>query len=202
MTARSRLPPPKRTKQAAGCACALLGLLVFLRRRSVPRPADAVPASEGRTLRRRGTTSSLAGLYSPQQASIDAETPYEPDPSDGGCCPLWRTADTARVEVLAGNSRMRMERHTVKVGGGEAVLEDWLWADERDSVVVLVQRTDGRYAVFRQTKYGLDGPSLAPVGGYIEDGETALEAARREVGEELRLTCARWLPLGLRVCIC
>ena len=40
------------------------------------------------------------------------------------------------------------------------------------------------FLVFRQVKYAVDGTSLAPVGGYLDDGEEPLAAARRELLEE------------------
>lgn len=49
--------------------------------------------------------------------------------------------------------------------------------DERDAVNVITRLRDGRYMVFEQSKYGFpDGFSaLAPVGGFIDDGESSLE---------------------------
>jgi ADP-ribose pyrophosphatase len=45
----------------------------------------------------------------------------------------------------------------------------------------------------RQTKYGIDGTSLAPIGGYIEPNETSLASAQRELREETGL---EWIDLG------
>ena len=74
-----------------------------------------------------------------------------------------------------------------------------MWVDERDHVNVLVRRKGSQhFSVFRQSKYGIHGPSLAPVGGFINDGESALEAAQRELNEELGLRAdkAHWHTLG------
>jgi len=60
-------------------------------------------------------------------------------------------------------------------------------------------RTQGDFLVFRQTKYGVAGPSLAPVGGYIEPGEDPLAAAQRELLEETGYESPQWTPLGAYV---
>ena len=53
------------------------------------------------------------------------------------------------------------------------------------------------FLVFEQSKYALDGrQSLAIVGGIIEPGEEPEYAARREVNEEMGLTCEIFYPLG------
>ena len=50
--------------------------------------------------------------------------------------------------------------------------------------------------MFSQTKYALEGDSLAVVGGFIEPGETPEQAAHREVLEEMKLVCPEATPLG------
>jgi ADP-ribose pyrophosphatase len=61
---------------------------------------------------------------------------------------------------------------------------------------VAARTVDGRWVLFRQEKYAVDGLSLAPVGGYLEPGEDALAAAQRELQEESGFAAARWTPLG------
>jgi ADP-ribose pyrophosphatase len=65
-----------------------------------------------------------------------------------------------------------------------------------DYVNVVVVGADRRYLFFRQGKYALDRESLAPVGGYMEPGESALAAAQRELREEAGLRCREWHELG------
>jgi ADP-ribose pyrophosphatase len=50
--------------------------------------------------------------------------------------------------------------------------------------------------LFRQTKYAVQGTSLAPIGGYIEPGEETLTAAKRELREEMGCEALEWIPLG------
>ena len=49
---------------------------------------------------------------------------------------------------------------------------------------------------FRQTKYAVDGTSLAPVGGFIDKDEAPLAAAQRELLEETGYVSSDWHPLG------
>ena len=53
-----------------------------------------------------------------------------------------------------------------------------------------------RYLEFEQTKCGFTGTTLAPVGGFIEKGEKAIDAAKREVSEETGLEAQSWDFLG------
>ena len=48
----------------------------------------------------------------------------------------------------------------------------------------------------RQSKYGLEGESLAVIGGLVEIGETPEEAARRELLEEMQLESPNLVFLG------
>lgn len=108
--------------------------------------------------------------------------------------------------------------------GNNIVVDDWLWIDYHDRINVLVEAppssssrpvttdtaNDGpssreeaslrvgeaSFMILSQTKYALDRTSLAVVGGIIEPNEEAYAAARREVGEELRVTCRSWKTLG------
>lgn len=57
--------------------------------------------------------------------------------------------------------------------------------EERDAVNVAVRTKEGEWLVFETNKYAIPGKTLSPVGGFINDGETPWEAARREVWEEL-----------------
>jgi ADP-ribose pyrophosphatase len=50
--------------------------------------------------------------------------------------------------------------------------------------------------LFKQGKYAYQGDSLAPIGGYIEPNEDPLEAAKREVLEEMGYAASEWHSLG------
>jgi len=116
---------------------------------------------------------------------------------------------------------MAVHRHSVVIDSNTAsaptVINDWLWIDYHDrvNIVVGMQTSSGSPQVIRvlnQTKYAIPErfqsrrinntttqypQNLALVGGIIEpNGETPLEAAKREVLEELHLLCETWIGLG------
>lgn len=105
----------------------------------------------------------------------------------------WKTL--ARVTILDQGKYLRVEKHTVELPDGR-VIDDWPWIITPDFVNVLAVTSEGNYLVFRQTKYSLDGVSLASVGGYLEPGEEPLVAAQRELLEETGHVAANWRSLG------
>lgn len=107
----------------------------------------------------------------------------------------WITQERRVVFQPAEGRYLTVEEHTVKLPDGQ-VIDDWLWIITPDFVNVLVETVDGQFACFRQTKYAVEGVSLAVVGGYIDPGEDARTAAEREVGEELGMTASEWVDLG------
>jgi len=105
----------------------------------------------------------------------------------------WKTL--SRRTILAHNKYLTVESHTVQLPDGR-VITDWPWVIVPDAILVLARTTDGDFLCFRQTKYGFEGTSLAPVGGYLEPEEPPLEAAQRELLEETGHTAPEWRHLG------
>ncbi|MBN1661140.1 MAG: NUDIX hydrolase [Anaerolineae bacterium] len=101
----------------------------------------------------------------------------------------------SRRQVLDLGQFLRVEVHAVELPDGR-VIDDWPWAITPDYVNVVALTREGEYLLFRQTKYALDGASLAPVGGYMEPGEEPLAAARRELLEETGYEADEWISLG------
>ena len=105
---------------------------------------------------------------------------------------------------------MRVAQHTVQLPddneGKKKVIDDWLFIDYHDRINVLVEapsnnnnpkdNQEQKFIILEQTKYALDTPSYAIVGGIIESKEDATLAAKREVQEELSITCNKWHSLG------
>jgi ADP-ribose pyrophosphatase len=105
----------------------------------------------------------------------------------------WKTL--SRTPILSIGKWLSVEDCTVETPAGE-VIEHWPWVSTPDYINVLAVTQDGQYLVFRQGKYGLEGDSLAPVGGYIEPGENPLAAAKRELREETGFEAPEWVLLG------
>ncbi|WP_308312441.1 NUDIX domain-containing protein [Streptomyces sp. ISL-11] len=64
-------------------------------------------------------------------------------------------------------------------------------------VMVLLHRTDGRVLLLRRAGAVYAAGLLAPPGGHLEDGETVVAGALREVDEEVGVTIA---PADLEFC--
>lgn len=105
----------------------------------------------------------------------------------------WKTL--ARTPVLDRGKWLRVEDHTVELPDGR-IIEQWPWVITPDYINVIALTADERFLFFRQTKYAIQGLTLAPVGGYIEPGEDPLVAAKRELLEETGYAAPDWLELG------
>jgi ADP-ribose pyrophosphatase len=90
---------------------------------------------------------------------------------------------------------LQVEIHQVGLPNGQ-VIDGWPWLITPDFVNVAAITEDELYVCFRQTKYSLEGTSLAPVGGYVEPGEDPLAAAKRELLEETGFEARHWEELG------
>ena len=105
----------------------------------------------------------------------------------------WKTL--SKTTLLQQGQWLTVESHKIQLPDGQ-VINDWSWVITPDYVNVVAIMEDGRFVVFRQMKYGVDGVALAPVGGYVEPGETPLDAAKRELLEESGCEAESWLDLG------
>jgi ADP-ribose pyrophosphatase len=105
----------------------------------------------------------------------------------------WKTL--ARRTLVQCGKYLTVESHTVQLPDGR-IIEDWPYVISPDFINVLPVTPEGQFLCFRQTKYAIEGASLAPVGGYIDPGEDPLRAAQRELREEMGCEAAEWVPLG------
>ena len=106
----------------------------------------------------------------------------------------WKEGVTQSVQTLWESEFARFQMHRVEMG--TSTIPDWLWYDESDNVNVLVQEEGGDFLVLKQTKYAIQGETLAVIGGLIEPEEEPLKAAQRELEEELKMTATKWKSLG------
>jgi len=101
----------------------------------------------------------------------------------------------SRKTVLDLGRYLVVENHSVELPDGR-VIPDWPWIITPAYINVVVVTEDGKFPCFRQTKYAVEGTSLAPVGGYIDPGEEPLAAAKRELMEETGYEAPDWTHLG------
>lgn len=105
----------------------------------------------------------------------------------------WKTL--ARRTLLECGLFLTVEGHTVALPDGR-IIEEWPWIITPDYINVVAVTVEGRFLCFRQTKYSVEGTSLAVVGGYLEPDEEALAAAQRELLEETGYAAPTWCFLG------
>jgi ADP-ribose pyrophosphatase len=105
----------------------------------------------------------------------------------------WKTV--ARQVVLEHSKFLTVEEHTVELPDGR-VIDHWPWLITPDFVNVVAVTEDDLALFFRQTKYALEGTTLAPVGGFLEPDEAPLAGAQRELLEETGFQAPEWTKLG------
>lgn len=105
----------------------------------------------------------------------------------------WKTL--SRQVILDQSPYLRVESHTIELPNGK-ILNDWSWISTPDFVIIAVTTLEGQFLVFRQTKYAVQGTTLATVGGYVNQGEDPLTAAKRELLEEAGYEAPVWESLG------
>lgn len=109
----------------------------------------------------------------------------------------WKTH--SRRTVLDDGRFLQVEHHEIELPDGTRI-GDWPWVVTPDYVNILAVTERGTFLCFRQTKYAVEGVSLATAGGYLEPGEDPLVAAQRELLEETGFEAAEWMCLG-RFCV-
>jgi ADP-ribose pyrophosphatase len=105
----------------------------------------------------------------------------------------WKTK--TRSTVLDQRPWLLVENHTVELPDGR-LIPDWPWVITPDYVNVVAVTADEHFICFRQVKYGIEGTTLGIVGGFVEEGEEPIKAARRELMEETGYESTDWIPLG------
>ena len=89
----------------------------------------------------------------------------------------WKTL--SRNTILNHSKYLTVENHTLELPDGN-IISEWPWVITPDFVNVLAVTEKDEFLCFRQTKYSVDGVSLAVAGGYLEPSEDPLEGAKRD----------------------
>ena len=108
----------------------------------------------------------------------------------------WETV--SKKTILDYGKFLTVESHTVKLPDGR-IIPDWVWLTVPSAAIVLAVTEDQQFLCFRQTKYAVEGTSLAPVGGMLEPNESPIEAAKRELREEMGYEAPNWVNLGSHI---
>ena len=105
----------------------------------------------------------------------------------------WKTL--SKENILNHNHFLQVEKHVVELPDGQ-IIPDWSWVKMPDAVIMLAVTKEQQFVCFRQTRYAVEGTTLATAGGMIEENEVPLDAARRELMEETGYRSENWVDLG------
>ena len=78
----------------------------------------------------------------------------------------------------------------------DRVIPDWPIVSLRDYINVVALDEAGKVLIIEGYKHGVGRSSWQILGGYVEQGEDPLAAAKRELLEETGLASDEWTPLG------
>ncbi len=112
------------------------------------------------------------------------------------CTPEVGTWSIVRErELLRTNRGVSVTEQAVHLPDGTLV-PDYLQIKMPSHTTVLALTLDGLAICIRQYKHGVGRVALTLPGGFIEQGESPLETAKRELLEETGYQCTEWQQIG------
>ena len=101
----------------------------------------------------------------------------------------------ARRVLLSRLPWMEVGDEQVELPDGR-IVDGFLWVKTREFAIVVAVTPEGQVILERSYKHGPRRVAVSLPAGYLEDGETAIEAARRELLEETGYQADVWTSLG------
>ena len=98
------------------------------------------------------------------------------------------SSDNKKWEILSrklvydGSPHMKICVDKVKLPNGK-IIDDYHRIEINDAVMLLVQNNNDELLVYKEYRHGINSESLTFPAGGIENGETSIEAAKRELLE-------------------
>jgi ADP-ribose pyrophosphatase len=105
----------------------------------------------------------------------------------------WETLK--RTLALDCSPWMQVFEDDVRLPDGR-IIEGYLRLETPGYVMIVPVRSDAQIGLVRSYKRGVDGVDIQPPTGILEQGENPLDAAKRELKEELGCLAETWYELG------
>ncbi|MDX1901544.1 MAG: NUDIX hydrolase [Gammaproteobacteria bacterium] len=91
---------------------------------------------------------------------------------------------------------LKLSKETVQLPDGK-IISDFYQIEQRDCVEVVASNRDKKILGLWHYKHGVKREHLGLPAGYIDQGELAFDAAKRELAEECQLQSNDWKELGV-----